>query len=140
MASSVTDANPQQGGKKGKDKNKDVVALVDEKLAEINSSMSALTERVDDMDRRLEELESEGDMEGLCGEVKAAMISVGDEFRKELHALQASKAFKDDELKVEVEACKAEVEACKATVWVNKLRIRRTRQGSKPLRCKSKCA
>ena len=84
MASSVTDANPQQGGKKGKDKNKEVVALVDERLAEITNSMSTLTERVGDMDRRLEELESGEDMEGLRGEVKAAMTTVGDEFKREL--------------------------------------------------------
>jgi len=30
MASSVTDANPQQGGKKGKDKNDDVMRLVEQ--------------------------------------------------------------------------------------------------------------
>jgi len=92
------------------------VALVDERLAEITNSMSTLTERVDDMDRRLEELESGGDMEGLRGEVKAAIIIVGDEFKRELQALQASESAKDDELKAEVEACKAEVEACKAEV------------------------
>jgi hypothetical protein len=33
MASSVTDAGNQQGGKKGKDKNKDLSVLVDDRLA-----------------------------------------------------------------------------------------------------------
>jgi len=50
MASSVIDANRQQAGKKGKDKNKDVMGLVDEKLAEINNTMSTLTGKMDDMD------------------------------------------------------------------------------------------
>jgi len=41
MASSVTDAgNPPHGGKKGKDKNKDLSVLVDDKLTEINTTMS----------------------------------------------------------------------------------------------------
>ena len=74
------------------------MALIDEKLVEINNSMSTLTERVDDTDRRLGELESGGGMGGLHGEVKAAMISVRDEFKKVLQALQASEAAKDDEL------------------------------------------
>ena len=40
MALSVTDVgNTQQGGKKGKNKNKDLSALVEERLAEINNSM-----------------------------------------------------------------------------------------------------
>jgi len=66
MASSATgvidDDNPQQGGKKGRDKNKDVMTFVDERLVEINTTMSALTGKVDDMDKRIEELESEGDV------------------------------------------------------------------------------
>jgi len=62
MASSVTDVdNPQQGGKKGKDNNKDLLVLVDHKLAEINHSMSNLTGRLDDMEKRIEELESTRD-------------------------------------------------------------------------------
>jgi len=70
MALSVTDANnPQQGGKKSKDKNKDLSVLVDENLVEINHSMSDLTGRVDDVEKRIEELKSMGDFEELCGEV-----------------------------------------------------------------------
>ena len=66
MALSVTDAvNPQQGGKKGKDKNKDLLVPIDDKLAEINHSMSDLTGRVDDMEKCIEELESMGDFEEL---------------------------------------------------------------------------
>ena len=49
MASSVTDTNPQQGGKKGKGKNKDVMGLVEERLAEINNTMSVLASGVEDM-------------------------------------------------------------------------------------------
>lgn len=40
MASSVTDTgNPQQERKKGKDKNKDLSVLVNDKLEKINHSM-----------------------------------------------------------------------------------------------------
>ena len=60
MASSVTDAaNPQQGGKKGKDKaNKDVVGLVEERLREVNAFVSTLMGRVEDMEKLIEEVES----------------------------------------------------------------------------------
>jgi len=40
MASSVTDVGNRQGGKKGKDKNRDLAVLVDERLAEINISVA----------------------------------------------------------------------------------------------------
>ena len=70
MASSMIDAgNPQQGGKKGKDKNKDLAVLVDDKLAEVNDSIITLTGRVDEMEKRLEELESMGDFKELREEV-----------------------------------------------------------------------
>ena len=87
MPSSVTDANPKQCGKKGKDKNKDVMSLVEEWLAEINTTMLALTGRVDDMDRRIEELKSEGDMEEFHGEMQTIMTSMVAHFKKELQAL-----------------------------------------------------
>jgi len=55
MASSMTDAgNPQQGGKKGNDKNKDLAVLVDDKLAKVNDSIIILTGRVDEMEKRIE--------------------------------------------------------------------------------------
>ena len=70
MASSVTDVNPQQGGKKGKDKaNKDVMGLVEERLGEVNAFMSTLTGRVEDMEKCIEELESEVEMDELRGEM-----------------------------------------------------------------------
>ena len=39
----MTGASNVQGGKKGKDKNKDLAVLVDERLMEINNSMATLT-------------------------------------------------------------------------------------------------
>jgi len=70
MALSVTDAgNSQQGGKKGKDKNKDWSVLVDDKLAEINHSLSDITGRADDMEKRIEELESMGNFEEFRAEM-----------------------------------------------------------------------
>jgi len=60
----VTNANnPQQGGEKGKCKNKDLSVLVDERLTKIKNSMTTLTDRVYDMDKLLEELKSIGDFE-----------------------------------------------------------------------------
>ena len=84
MALSVTDANSQQHGNKGKDKNKVVVGLVEERLAEINNTMSTLTGKADDMDRRVEGLESEGGMEKLRGETQMAMTSVVVDFKGEI--------------------------------------------------------
>jgi len=52
MASNVTDVRNPHGGKK----DKDLAILVDERLAEINNSMAALTGRVDDIEKHLEEL------------------------------------------------------------------------------------
>ena len=69
MASSVTDAGNLQGGKKGKDKKKDFVVLVDERLVKINNSMATLTGRVDEMGNHLKELKSMGDFEELRREV-----------------------------------------------------------------------
>ena len=61
IASSVTEVSiPQQGGKKGNDKNKDVMALVEEKLGD--ATMTALTGRVEDMDQCIEQFESIKDM------------------------------------------------------------------------------
>ena len=52
----MIDANSQQGGKKGKDKSKDVMGPIKECLVEINTTMSALMGRVDNIDRHFEEL------------------------------------------------------------------------------------
>ena len=60
MASSVTDAGNPKGGKKGKNKNKNLAILVDKTLTVINNFMVTLTGRVDDMEKQLEELESMG--------------------------------------------------------------------------------
>ena len=87
MASSVADANSQQGGKKGKDKNKDFVGHVKERLVEVNNTMSAPTGMVDNMDRGIEGLESEGDIEELRGEMQTAMTSVVTNFKGEIQAL-----------------------------------------------------
>jgi len=77
MASSVTEVgNLQQGGKKGKDKNKDLAVLVNDKLAEVNDSIITLTGRVDEIKKRIEELDSEGDLEELRGEMQVAVNSV----------------------------------------------------------------
>ena len=66
MALSMIDAgNPQQGGKKGKDKSKELEVLVDDKLVEVNNSIVTLTGRVDEMETRIKELESEGDLDCL---------------------------------------------------------------------------
>ena len=86
MASSVTDTNPQQGGKKGKDKNNDMMDLVEERLAEINTTMSALIGMVDDMDRRMEARVRWGHGRASWGDTMV-MTSVVANFKKELQAL-----------------------------------------------------
>jgi len=54
------DGNRQQGGSKGNDKNKDVMALVEVRLIEINTTSSTLMDMVDDMNKYIKELEYEG--------------------------------------------------------------------------------
>ena len=98
MASNVTDVNPQQGGKKGKEDNKDVMGLVEEQLVEINTTMSSPMGRVDDMERRIEELGSEGDMEEFHREMQMVMNSVVATINKEIQALRASEVAKDGKL------------------------------------------
>ena len=113
MASSVTEVgNPQQGGKKGKDKNKDLAVLVDDKLTEVNNSILTLTGRVDEMEKRIEELESEGDLEELRGEMQVAVNFVVVDVNKEVQVLRASEDAKGEELK----ACRAKIEAYKTRI------------------------
>jgi len=114
MASSVTDTgNPQQGGKKSKDKNKDLSVLVDDKLAEINHSMSNLTGKVDDMEKRIEELESTGDLEEFHAEMQEAVKSLASNVDEEVRALRDG----------DLQACKAEVVACKSEIEAYKARV-----------------
>jgi len=114
MASSVTDTgNPQQAGKKGKDKNKGLSVLVDDKLVEIKHSMSNLTGRVDDIEKCIEELESTGDIEEFRVKMREAVKSLASNVNEEVQALW------DGELqayKAEVVASKSEIEAYKARV------------------------
>ena len=112
--------NPQQGGKKGKDKNKDLAVLVDDKLAEVNNSIITLTGRVDEMETRIKELESEGDLEELRGEMQVAVNSVVADVNKEILALRASKVAQEEELK----ACRAEVESYKAKIEALEAQLR----------------
>ena len=86
--------------------------LVDDKLTEVNNSIFNLTGRVDEMGTRIKELESEGDLEELRGEMQVAVNSVVADVNREIQALRASKTAQEEELK----ACKAEVESYKAKV------------------------
>jgi len=70
MASSVTDADNLQQGKKSKHKNKELSVLVDDRLTQINDSIITLTGRVDEMEKHIEELESEGTLRSFVGRCK----------------------------------------------------------------------
>jgi len=108
MASNVTGiSNRQQGGSKGNENNRDVMALVEVRLIEINTTMSTLTDMVDDMNKYIKELEYEGDVEELWVEMQEALNSMLVDFNKEIQALQALAASMDGEL----QAYNAEVEA-----------------------------
>ena len=92
MSSSVTDAGNPQQAKKSKDKNKELSVLVDDRLTEINDSIITLTGRVNEMENRIKELVSEGDLEELRGEMQAAMNFIVVDVNGEIQALRASKA------------------------------------------------
>ena len=88
-------ANPQQGGKKGKEKAKDVMALMENRLAKLKPSMSTLMGRTEAMEKHIEELESMVDMKELCGEMQGEINSVVVNASKEIKFLRASEAIKD---------------------------------------------
>ena len=67
-----------------------MAVLVDDKLADVNNSIITLTGRVDEMEKRIEELESEGDLVELRGEMQVAINSVVADVNKEAQALRAS--------------------------------------------------
>jgi len=117
MASNATNAdNPQWGGKKGKDKNKDLSVLVVDKLTEINHSMSDLMGRVDDMEKCIEDLESTGDLKEFRMEMQKVVKSLASNVNEEVQTLWASKEAK-------LQACRAELAAYKDEVDAHKARI-----------------
>ena len=77
MGSSVIDvANPQQGGRKGKNKaNKVVAGLVNERLEKVHASMSTLMGGVEDMEKCIEELSFVVDTDELRWGMQSVMTS-----------------------------------------------------------------
>jgi len=93
---------------------------VEERLTEINNSMTTLMDRVDDMDKRLEELESIRDFEELCREVQVAVNSVIANVNNEIQALKASETAKNAKIQAydetRIEALEAQLKVCMAPV------------------------
>jgi len=118
-SASETFTGNQQGRKNDKEKNKDLSILVNERLAEINNSMTTLMGRVDDMDKLLKEFESMGDFEELCGDEQVAVNSVVADVNKESQALKASEAAKDAKIQAHearIKALETQLKVCMATV------------------------
>ena len=84
-----------------------MAVLVDDSFLEFNNSIVTLMGRVDEMEKSIEELESEGDVEELRGEMQVAEKSMAANVTKYVQALRASQ----DVCKSEVEAYKTKVEA-----------------------------
>jgi len=73
------------------------------------------------MEKRIDELESEGDLEELRGEMQVAVNSVVVNVNKEVQALRASEATQEEELKArraEIVAYKTRVKALEAQLRV----------------------
>ena len=87
---------------------------MDERLTEINKSMTTLTGRVDDMNKFLKEMESMGDFKLLRGEVQAKVKSMVANVNNEIEALKASEAAKD----AKIQAHEARMEALEAQLKV----------------------
>jgi len=64
--------------------------LVYNRLAEINDFIVTITGRVDEMEKRIEELESEGNVEERRGEMQVVVNSMATNVTKDVQALQAS--------------------------------------------------
>jgi len=71
---------------------------MDERLMEINNSMATPTSKVDDMEKRLKELEFMGDFEELCEEVHAVANSMVANVNQEIQAFKASEAANDTKI------------------------------------------
>jgi len=80
-------ATLKKGGKKGKDKNNDVIALVEDRIAEFTTTMSTLTGRAEHMDKYIKELEFVKNIEELHGAMQAAMIFVVVDIHREIQAI-----------------------------------------------------
>ena len=90
-----------------------------ERLVEINTSMLSLIARVNNIDKRIEELESKRDMEELHGEIHALVNSIVVDFNKKNQALQALAATKDGELQAyKIKAYKVRVKPVQAQTKV----------------------
>ena len=99
--------NSQRGGKKGQDKNKDVMVLDEKRLAEINTTTSSRLDRVKVISKRNKELEFDGDVDDLCVVMQEEMNLIVVNINKEIHTLRAFEDTEDGEL----QACNAKVEA-----------------------------
>ena len=69
--------------------------------------------RVDDMEKRIEELTGKGDFKELCREMQEAMKSLASNVNEEVRALRDG----------ELQACKAKVVACKSEIEAYKARV-----------------
>lgn len=96
--------NTQQGGnRRGKERSRDLITAMEERLARWHATMTDLVDKVEGMGQRVEERQSKGDE--LKEEMQGALNVVVDDFFKENKALKELIVAKDEELN----ACKAKL-------------------------------
>ncbi|KAG8611914.1 hypothetical protein MANES_S041516v8 [Manihot esculenta] len=108
----TTSSQPSREGRGRREKSRDILAALEERLARVEAAMSEHREKCEDMDLRISELESKGDVDELRDEMQGALnVAVdlvskrGDKLEETLRRLRE----KVDQLDVELGLCKTAV-------------------------------
>ncbi|KAF2282384.1 hypothetical protein GH714_044001 [Hevea brasiliensis] len=105
----ITSSQAPPTGKKGREKSRDVITALEERLAHLEGIVSEQRDRSDDLDMRLTELESKGDEVELRAEMQGALNIAVDVLSKKDQAMEAillAYREKVDKLEEELALCK----------------------------------
>eukprot|EP00257_Ricinus_communis_P019332 XP_015578290.1 uncharacterized protein LOC107261709 [Ricinus communis] len=113
QSTSTAPPTPREGGKdsgKGRrDKSRDVIGAMEERLVRVETTMSDWGDKIEDMDLRIEKLESKGDDGELREEMQGALNVLADNLSRDNEALKkllVQCLEKVDKLEVELNLCK----------------------------------
>ncbi|XP_048231260.1 uncharacterized protein LOC125370291 [Ricinus communis] len=113
QSTSTAPPTPREGGKdsgKGRrDKSRDVIGEMEERLVKVETTMSDWGDKIEDMDLRIEKLESKGDDGELREEMQGALNVLADNLSRDNEALKkllVQCLEKVDKLEVELNLCK----------------------------------
>ncbi|XP_048225870.1 uncharacterized protein LOC125368649 [Ricinus communis] len=100
----------KESGKGRRDKSRDMIGAMEERIVKVETAMSNWCDKIEDMDLRIEKLESKEDDGELRGEMQGALNVLADNLARDNEALKkllAQCVEKFDKLKVKLNLCKA---------------------------------